>query len=512
MGGGDSVSDEVPKENVTTEVAKETVQSLPVTDREACELVGRLLTEARLQEIELGDHSMFAPVGRAEEWDFSADSKFIRNRARRETTIAGLKGLEHELMQQIERLDLLERVFDKPVASTNDQRATLISELESAYHGLFVASMSTIRKKSKLVEVAVASLDAFLAEAGRSKTEAKYIRVLNAPADVFEDEAFAREFGRTYNFEKQFEDTCALWVSSAEFDNKTYGVFAENAEAHHALALANANLWGLGIDESLRLDWQVMDGKTSSTIEKMAEDAPKVFNRLLKSDTKESKHVAICACPVRVRFADHAFGETEDVTVPLSFVLGGVLFRVSATDPNKSPATNVTRLTDEFEIRRSYMDPEVRQLETPQLISFDRALKALNEQHVIAIKLSERGIGKSDEGAFRITLSGHRTVNHETENSNSISAVLVECMLDRYLLQIAKEAEGIPVDRIDDFARNVYDRLKSLQSEESQDERPLAQDGLKVEVIEHEGKPALRVTAQHRVGIRQLKIVTKFRA
>jgi len=428
--------------------------------------------------------------------------------------IGELLDTEHDYLVQLERLECLESLFKTPFAD-NDELSEKMSAQELAYHKLHRATVATARKKSLNTEKAFASLDALLEES-RSRYETKQIALLNAPSDVFMDGAFGKgdKFGNLLDLEMVFEDSYALWVSDAQYGQwNEYADIAEKAFNHDALFVANANVRSRlkASDKNKRRDLPRVLGKDPIVISK--EDL-EPFNKLQNANVTASS-VTICGSPLRIRLADHGFGEVRDPTIPLSFVLAGKLFFV-ANESNEhnvhSAVTGFGGSSGNLELRTAYIDQRLRtklakdDRDSPHLYSYNGALRAIDAQNIVFLRGTDGGVFPRHVGVYSISLSGLQTIREGQSEEDRFSLRLVRAAMKRYLAFTSQKYKSKDMSEVERWCNEIVDEYSVLCGDG--EERPFL--SVHAEKVVVDGKVGIKIIAVPKLAMGEVPITFAF--
>ena len=170
----------------------------PVSELNAYDLVAKLLSGSPPSITKVGMSSDAGETIRLRPHTYF-EAEALRQKLEDLTSIDQLLELEHELMIQIERLEVVERMVEPAAdaAATRQQIRETLRLKEQQAQSMFTALLKTVKEADRDMEIQVRSFEAFLKEA---KIEQKpgvgqYLFVLNAdPNDLMRNPKLAERF------------------------------------------------------------------------------------------------------------------------------------------------------------------------------------------------------------------------------------------------------------------------------------------------------------------------------
>jgi hypothetical protein len=411
------------------------------------------------------------------------EAEALRQKLEDLTSIDQLLELEHELMIQIERLEVVERMVEPAAdaAATRQQIRETLRLKEQQAQSMFTALLKTVKEADRDMEIQVRSFEAFLKEA---KIEQKpgvgqYLFVLNAdPNDLMRNPKLAERFPDLSGIGQVRTNVFGLWVLglNVRLADQAAGIGVQ-AKVHSAVAVMNLDT--RAIPEEKRLD--ALGARKRNPPSKRAEqiaavradDVPVLADSDLDwitdaiADKEGMEHAVLCFSPIRMREETVYDNDMGDIVIPSSYAVGGKLFYLSMVSAEEGIATSPFQASTAHRLGDYGVVKPRDESYGPFLYNLETRLDAFKKWPIVSGQV--RG-GHESAAQFRNVLAffGGQNTARGPEAKYQIASTLSYEYLRRVMSILAPGMEGKPQADKDRIIRKTQEFLvKNLAGTEA---------------------------------------------
>lgn len=403
---------------------------------------------------------------------------------------------EQEILEQIERIEVVQQALDRSEPSAMEFRNYLVAGSEDA-DAYFEVLLKKVKSEDRSLETAVRSFHAFLAESGIDSRDdlRSSVCVLNVdPEELLVDPDFGQHerFGGVDGLGEVHKNVYGLWVlgghveSTGEVQN-----IGRKALQHTAMSVLNIET-DSRIPEQKRRDVRGFQARLADGLSAVEALAPTPLNesdvrylQKVTGDVEGLERTVLCFSPLRVRRASR-YDEQGDVTVPSSFAYGGKIAYCSMVSMEHGIATNPSMVKKAFQIGSYADDSDDPIYSKCWLYDFEGHIDDV-EKYPAVFGMTHTGAGSEQE--MKQSLAHFGGVQTARGSDYQVNTALAYDFLRRCLTVLGRAKVGEPTRNKEVIRKEVEDFLHRhfLADGKSGDRKPFTR--ISVEHAVPEGLP-----------------------